>query len=115
MSFADKKTRNQHLHHLQQMRRSRIRALIERGLIESGDEIPEHAIPIDFNQSTKASLIMPQLYYEDIEYSCCDCGKSEIWRAETQQHYFEVIKAKPHAQAVRCRLCQGKHKRSKES
>ena len=106
MPFADKKNIKLRLRLLNEQRASRIRKLIERGLIESEKDVPEHAIPVDLDSSSLAELIVPPAYYEDIEYDCIECGTHETWRAETQQYFFEILKASPYSQAVRCPKCQ---------
>ncbi len=40
------------------------------------------------------------LYYEDLEFTCTDCGRQETWTARQQQWWYEV------ATAVRCRACR---------
>lgn len=112
MNFADKKTRNLRLRHLNQQRPGRIRKLMESGLIKSEEDVPEHAIPMDPDRSTKMTLILPPPYYEDIDYNCVDCGQQVTWRAEAQQYYFEVLRESPHQQAVRCHRCQAARKRA---
>ena len=114
MSFADKKTKNLRLRLLNEERSGRIRKLIDRGLIKSPEDVPEHAIPIDLDHSTKATLTIPPPYYEDVEYECVDCGKHSTWLAETQQYYFEVLRGSPYEQAVRCPGCQAARKRAQE-
>lgn len=110
MPFADKKNIKLRLRLLNEQRASRIRKLIERGLIKSEKDVPEHAIPVDLDSSSLAELIVPPAYYEDIEYDCIECGTRETWRAETQQHFFEILKASPHSRAVRCSKCQATRK-----
>lgn len=112
MNFADKKIRNLRLRHLNQQRPGRIRKLMESGLIKSEEDVPEHAIPMDPDRSTKMTLILPPPYYEDIDYNCVDCGQQATWRAEAQQYYFEVLRESPHQQAVRCHRCQAARKRA---
>lgn len=112
MNFADKKTINLRLQLLNEQRASRISKLIKRGLIESKKDVPKHAIPVDLDSSTLADLILAPAYYEDIEYDCVECGTHETWRAETQQYYFEILKASPYSQAVRCPNCQADRKHS---
>lgn len=114
MAFADKKNIKLRLRLLNEQRAGRIRRLVERGLIESEKDIPEYAIPVDLEISTQAERIVPPTYYEDVDYDCIECGRHETWRAETQQYYFEVLKAPPHSRAVRCPACQGERKRSQQ-
>ncbi len=111
-SFADKKTKNLRLRLLNEQRPGRIRKLIERGLIKCETDVPEFAIPIDLDSSTKATLIIPPSYYEDIDYKCIDCGLPTTWLAETQQYYFEVLRESPYQEAVRCPGCQAIRKRA---
>lgn len=111
MAFTGRKNAKPRLHLLNQQRRSRIHKLIERGLIKSADEVPEFAIPIDVERSRKIERLVPEPFYEDIEYRCVDCRKHEVWRAETQQYFFEVLGKSPYKRAVRCWKCQAVRKR----
>lgn len=86
----------------------RIRRLIERGMISDAKQIPEDAIPLDPDTSTKALTCSPNTYYEDIEFNCSDCGRQECWKAESQQYYFEVMRASPYKKAKRCHACRQK-------
>jgi hypothetical protein len=86
----------------------RIRRLLVKGLISDPSEIPNNAIPIDPDCSTKSQVWSPEVFYQDLEFSCADCGKSECWSAESQQHYFEVIQAIPYKQPKRCYDCRQK-------
>ena len=45
-------------------------------------------------------------FYRDLEFSCKDCGKREVWRATQQKWWYEVAKGYPYATAVRCRSCR---------
>jgi hypothetical protein len=81
---------------------------LEKGLIKDASEIPEDAIPIDAEKSTKAPAWIPGIYYEDIGFHCSDCGKHEVWTAESQQYYFEVMQAPPYKGTKRCYDCRQK-------
>lgn len=87
-------------------RAGRIRKLIERGWIASSEEIPEAAIPIDPDCSTKAGTWSPQLYYEDIDFLCAACGKADRWKAQSQLQYFEVTHASPYKEPKLCHECR---------
>jgi hypothetical protein len=89
-------------------RERRIRLLLERGLIRDADEIPVDAIPIDPERTVLANVWSPQVYYQDIEFVCTDCGKADFWSAISQQHYFEVLKAAPYKRPKRCYDCRQK-------
>jgi predicted RNA-binding Zn-ribbon protein involved in translation (DUF1610 family) len=102
MKTPDTKRCKQRIRHLKQDRQRRIRLLIAKGMIACDDDIPEAAIPVDPECSTKAKTWSPEAYYQDIEFACPDCGKRELWTAESQQYYFEVMRASPYKQAKRC-------------
>jgi hypothetical protein len=108
MNGPDMKRSKQRLRHLTKDRGRRIRRLIERGMITDAKEIPEDAIPLDPDTSTRAMMCVPDTYYEDIEFNCVDCGKHECWSAESQQYYFEVMRASQYKQAKRCYHCRQK-------
>jgi hypothetical protein len=84
----------------------RIRLLLGKGLISDASEIPDSAIPVDPDRSTKSAGWSPEVFYKDIEFSCADCGRFECWSAESQQHYFEVLQASPYKQPKRCYECR---------
>ena len=46
------------------------------------------------------------LYYEDLEFTCTDCGRQETWTAWQQQWWYEVAKGHVLSKAVRCRACR---------
>jgi len=50
-------------------------------------------------------------YYIDLPFTCRDCGKEEIWRAEDQKWYYEEAKGHIDATAVRCRSCRTARKK----
>ena len=108
MKTADTKRSKQRMRHLKQDRQRRIRLLIAKGIIACDADIPEDAIPVDPECSTKAKTWSPEAYYQDIEFACADCGKREHWTAESQQYYFEVMRASPYKQAKRCYDCRQK-------
>lgn len=91
---------------LMKERSRRIQRLLEKGLISNAREIPDHAVPVDPDRSTKTLGWSPELFYQDIEFSCTDCGKSECWTAKAQQHYFEEIRASPYKLPKRCYDCR---------
>ena len=46
------------------------------------------------------------LYYEDLEFTCRDCGRQETWTAQQQQWWYEVAQGPIYSTAVRCRACR---------
>jgi Probable zinc-ribbon domain len=72
-----------------------------------GVEIPDGAIAADVSKQAPASFSR-RYYYKDHEFECADCGKEEVWTAEDQQWYFEVIKAHPASTATSHHRCIGR-------
>ena len=48
----------------------------------------------------------PVLFYEDLRFTCRDCGSREVWTAEQQKWWYEVAKGKLYSTAARCRPCR---------
>ena len=46
------------------------------------------------------------LYYEDLEFTCTDCGRQDTWTARQQQWWYEVAKGPIYSTAIRCRACR---------
>jgi hypothetical protein len=68
---------------------------------------PKQQVPINsYSQS-------PPTYYEDIEFTCRDCKKIEVWTAHQQKWYYEVVKGSLFATAVRCHDCRKKVREQK--
>jgi len=67
------------------------------------------AIPADPAKQAPNNSYSPPEYYEDIAFTCRDCGAEEVWTAEQQQWYYEVAKGPIYATAVRCRECRKKN------
>ncbi|MEM8816748.1 MAG: zinc-ribbon domain containing protein [Pseudomonadota bacterium] len=45
-------------------------------------------------------------FYIDKPFSCRNCGKEEIWKAESQKWYYEEAKGHIDATAVECHECR---------
>ena len=45
-------------------------------------------------------------YYEDVGFSCADCGSSEVWRATQQKWWYEVAKGYVYSGPKLCRPCR---------
>lgn len=89
-------------------RQRRIRRLIELGLIIDASEIPDDAIPIDPDLTIRANRVIPAVCYMDIRFVCSDCGKHDLWSADSQRQYFELSKALPYKKPKRCYECRQK-------
>lgn len=51
-------------------------------------------------------LFVARGYYLDIEFTCRDCGKHEIWKATQQKWWYENAKGNVESRAIRCRACR---------
>ncbi|MES2705624.1 MAG: zinc-ribbon domain containing protein [Verrucomicrobiota bacterium] len=92
-------------------RDERIRKLIACGWIQSASEIPPDAIPVD-PDAVKAGYRyrQPVAFYQDMSFTCRDCGDRDLWRAADQQWYYEIVKASYDHTAVRCLVCRRAHR-----
>lgn len=45
-------------------------------------------------------------YYQNIEFTCRDCAKQELWRATQQKWWYEVAKGDVWTTATRCNTCR---------
>ena len=75
---------------------------------DSARSIPRGAIPADQSKQSANNSYFPPEYYEDIPFTCRDCGAEEVWTAEQQQWFYEVAKGSIYATAVRCRACRNR-------
>ena len=93
----------------------RLKQLAENGRLVDGVELPRGAVPADKSQQVpNDSYSPPPDYYVDIEFTCKDCGRQEVWTAKQQKWYYEIAKGSLYAKAVRCRECRNKTKEQKE-
>ena len=65
---------------------------VRQGRIANGIVIPEGAIAADLTQQAANNSYGPPLYYVDQPFTCIDCGSEEVWTAEQQKWYYEVVK-----------------------
>ena len=42
-------------------------------------------IPADLSQQKPSNTYEPKLFYEDVPFTCRDCGSQEVWTAEQQK------------------------------
>jgi len=79
--------------------------------------IPQGALAADVSkQVVPYNACCPPLksYYEDIEFTCCDCGRQEVWKAKQQKWYYEMAGGSIYNKASRCRECRKKNQAMKE-
>ncbi|RYD20576.1 MAG: hypothetical protein EOP88_14550 [Verrucomicrobiaceae bacterium] len=94
-------------------RSERIAKLLKRGWIKDASEIPEDAIPVNPDSFNAGGSYSPQLFYRDQPFTCKDCGKDEIWKADDQRWYFEKYGAPWYQSANRCLECRIKERERK--
>lgn len=89
--------------------RRRLKRLADEGRLVNGKEVPAGAVLADpAQQVPNRSYSPPPTYYVDLEFTCCDCGRDEVWTAKQQKWYYEVAKGSLFATAIRCRDCRNK-------
>lgn len=49
-------------------------------------------------------------YYEDVPFTCVDCGEAQLWTATQQKWWYEVAKGQVYSIAKRCRACRRKRR-----
>jgi hypothetical protein len=108
MKPSERRREKQRLKELRVDRARRIQLLLGRGMITDKSEIPDDAIPVDPECSTKALTWSPEIFYRDINFVCSDCAKEECWTADSQKHYFEVLRSSPYKYPKRCYECRQK-------
>ena len=93
-------------------RASRITRLIEEGYIKSASDIPEDAVPAMIANQKNQLLCTPHVegdfktYYRDKPFTCKKCGTDQIWKAEDQQWYYEIVKGFVRNEASLCAACR---------
>jgi hypothetical protein len=70
-------------------------------------------ISAHLSKQTPNNSYSPKLSYEDIRFTCHDCGIEGVWTAEQQRLYYEEWGGKIQATAIRCRACREKVRRAK--
>ena len=92
-------------------RKRRIAQLLTLGRIAAASEIPDHAIPID-PLKMKGGWD-PPIFLEDKPFTCRDCGRHQVWKAEDQRWYYEETQAPYFMDSIRCRKCRKAEKPNK--
>jgi hypothetical protein len=70
-------------------------------------------IKADLSKQRPNNSYSPPLYYEDVGFTCRDCGAKCIWTAEQQRLWYEQWGGSVQSTAVRCRACRQKVRREK--
>jgi hypothetical protein len=45
-------------------------------------------------------------FFEDVEFTCRDCGREQVWTASDQKWWFEVAGGSLYSGAARCGACR---------
>lgn len=70
-------------------------------------------IKADVSKQTPNNSYSPPLYYEDLRFTCRDCGAECIWTAEQQRLWYEEWGGLVQSTAIRCRACRQRVRREK--
>ncbi|MCP5083673.1 MAG: hypothetical protein GY948_18450, partial [Alphaproteobacteria bacterium] len=96
----------QKLRNAEAARSSRIAKLIDIGWITDPNQIPSDAVPVDPSLLNIGGSWDRPTYYRDKKFHCKNCGCEQVWLAEDQLWYYEVVQGFIHRVAVRCRDCR---------
>ncbi|MCU0714476.1 MAG: zinc-ribbon domain-containing protein [Pirellula sp.] len=71
--------------------------------------IPTGAVAADTSkQVPNNSYDPPPNWYIDKPFTCCECGREDVWTAQQQKWYYEVAKGSLFATATHCRECRNR-------
>ncbi|KAF0812219.1 hypothetical protein IGB42_03209 [Andreprevotia sp. IGB-42] len=78
---------------------------------------PKGSVPVDVwalapNNSYGTPAFVQRGYYEDITFTCRDCGARQVWTASRQQWWYETAKGYVYSTAVRCLGCRQQRRRA---
>ena len=95
-------------------RTSRIRALLDAGIIRSKDEIPDDAIParLEFVERSRRSIRAGNRppYFRAQQFICTDCEQQFTWTADEQLFWYEQLGGSIYSNAARCQSCRKRRK-----
>ena len=66
----------------------------------------KNRIGADLSKQAPNNSYSARLYYEDMPFTCVDCGREEVWTAAQQQWWYEVAQGSIYTTAIRCRACR---------
>jgi len=92
----------------------RIRELVGAQVIEGPGDVPSDAIPASLEVIARwrsgLSTFGRAPFYQDIKFTCEDCGKQCVWTAQDQRYWYEVVHGSPYSEPRRCSDCRKKRK-----
>jgi hypothetical protein len=65
-------------------------------------------IEADLSKQAPNNSWNPPTYYEDMPFTCIDCGRDQVWTATQQKWWYEVAKGPVFSSAKRCVACRRK-------
>jgi hypothetical protein len=90
----------------EKIRRDRIAVLIASGSIQKPEDVPSDAIPASMELQARHNSYSPKLFYVDQPFCCVDCKSDEVWTAEQQMRWHEVLKGTIYTIPKRCNKCR---------
>ena len=72
-----------------------------------------HRVKADLRKQTPNNSYSSPEYYEDVNFTCRDCGAECVWTAEQQRLWYEQWGGPVQSAAVRCRACRQRVRREK--
>jgi hypothetical protein len=76
---------------------------ITRGLARMAVVNPDLLAP---DTSYGTPVFVTRGFYVDMEFTCADCGTSQVWTSHQQKWWYEVAKGSVWTTATRCRPCR---------
>jgi hypothetical protein len=73
----------------------------------------ENRIKADASKQKANNSYSPPVFYEDLSFTCRDCGTDCIWTAEQQRLWYEEWGGPVQSTAIRCRACRHRQRREK--
>ena len=104
----------QHRRRSEKQRQEDVKALLYWGWIKSGSELPKDAILVNPHKarSTEWGRQFPPCY-EDIPFTCVECGAGQLWSAVSRKWYCEVAGGDLASLPLCCRECRKKDRKRK--
>ncbi|MGJ8726570.1 MAG: zinc-ribbon domain containing protein [Roseibacillus sp.] len=76
------------------------------GWIKDPSEIPDSAVPVNPHRLNLGGSWSRPTFFQNVDFTCRDCGVIQIWLAEDQAWYYESFGAPYYSSAIRCRSCR---------
>ncbi len=84
-------------------------------VLENPSEMPTNSIVSNYAKLAHNNTYDPLPYfYIDKPFVCLDCGSDELWAANQQKWWYEIIKGHIDSTAIRCLSCRKAIRTTKE-